>query len=82
MNKKVIPGKPPTKNQQLVLEYLQEFIGKNHYSPTYSEIAEHFEWSGGNAAVGHVQLLAKRGLITLQKGKARTIRIPEPVGAE
>lgn len=62
-----------TKPQQKVLSFLKDFHKRNGYSPTRSEISEHFRWSGPNAAECHLVPLARKGAIRLVPAIGRGI---------
>jgi repressor LexA len=63
-----------TERQAQILIFIENFIQENDYSPTIREIAEHFKMSD-KGAYDHVIALIKKGCITCQAGKSRTIRI-------
>ena len=63
-----------TKRQVQILKFIRNFIEENDYSPTFRDIAEHFKITV-NGAQYHVIALEKKGCITYQKGKSRTITI-------
>lgn len=62
-----------TKKQQKVLSFLKTFHKRNGYSPTRSEISEHFGWAGNNAAECHLVPLARKGAVRLAPNVARGI---------
>ena len=46
-----------TEKQSEVLEFIVEHLERHHRTPSYAEIAGHFEWSSPNAAQAHVRSL-------------------------
>jgi repressor LexA len=64
-----------------VLAFLHEEAARGH-SPSLAEIAAEFGFSSRNAAQKHVQALAEAGLIGLQPGQKRGIRLPGASGRE
>ncbi|MBI5273860.1 MAG: repressor LexA [Chlamydiales bacterium] len=64
-----------TPNQKDVLHFIHEFIEKNHYSPSFREIQAHFSFSSIASVHKHIQSLAKKGIIELKKGRARSISL-------
>ncbi|WDS37214.1 transcriptional repressor LexA [Pseudoxanthomonas sp.] len=58
-----------------VLAFLQEQAAHGH-APSLAEIAAAFGFASRNAAQKHVQALADAGLIVLQPGQKRGIRLP------
>jgi len=63
---------PLTDRQAEVLAFILYFRAANQFSPTTREIAEHFGFLQ-TAAQNHIRALEKKGAITTQPGKARTI---------
>jgi len=48
--------------------------------PTRAEIASHFGFRSANAAEDHLKALARKGMIELQSGVSRGIRLTESLG--
>jgi len=44
-------------------------------APTYREIADRFGFSSANAVRSHLRLMAKKGMVTLPRGKARGLKV-------
>jgi len=63
-----------TERQAQILFFIENFIERNSYSPTVREIGEHFKMSP-KGAHDHVSALLKKGFITSNSNKPRTIRI-------
>lgn len=66
--------KEATKKQKEVLNFIALFIEANGYSPSFAEIAHHFGIYP-NAAHDFVSALAKKGHLSVSKGRARGISI-------
>jgi repressor LexA len=68
-----------TRIQQQILDFLQRFQQANGSMPTRQEITAHFGFGSPNAITGHLRLMRKKGVITSQPGKARSLRISTPL---
>lgn len=69
-----------TKRQSEVLNYIQQFIQKNHYSPSYREIMHHFELSSLGSVYKHITVLKRKGVLHAEKKAGRSLapaEIPE-----
>jgi len=66
-----------TARQQQILELVQRFIARTGYPPTRSEIAAELGFRSVNAAEQHLRALARKGVIRLQPGASRGIRLCE-----
>lgn len=64
-----------TKKQNDVYEYIKLFITSNGYSPTLSEIGQHFAVAVTVARTCYVDVLERKGYIARVQGKGRTMRI-------
>ena len=69
-----------TDKQKGVLEFISHFYAANFYPPSVQEIASS-QSVACNTIQGHVEALDKKGYITKQSGKARSI-ILTPKGRE
>ncbi len=63
------------KRQRELLEFLRQFIHKNGYSPTLSEIADAMNVSSLATIHEHLQALIKKGIIKRYEGAVRGIEI-------
>jgi len=63
----------PSKRQMEVLAFVTKFQKRKEYSPSLSEIAEHFDVSIPTIHE-HVSYLQKKGLLSARKGKKRSIQ--------
>lgn len=53
-----------TPKQKQVLEYIEQFIQKNDYSPSYREIADNFGFSSVATVAEHIENLKLKGYLT------------------
>ena len=67
--------RPLTKNQKRVLDFLRQFIADKGFAPTQAEIARGLGFRSANAAAEHLRLLARKGVLQVTPGQARSIRI-------
>ncbi len=65
-----------TKRQKEILDFITEFIGREGYSPSMEEIAEHFRFASLNAVFKHLESLSNRGYLRRDPNRARSIEIP------
>lgn len=66
-----------TKRQREIVDFIDEFIGQNNYSPSYREIMNHFGFSSLGSVYKHIAVLKRKGVIKAQKNSARSISIEE-----
>lgn len=66
---------PPTAAQLQVLDFIRDFTAKHRYAPTLREIRDRFGWATIASAQHHLEPLKFKGLVTWEKGKARTLRV-------
>lgn len=64
-----------TKRQKEILDFLEEFIHHNGYSPSMEEIAEHFQIASVNAIYKHLESLRRRGFLRRDPNRARSIEL-------
>jgi repressor LexA len=64
-----------TKRQKEILEFLEQFINYNGYSPSMEEIAKHFHIASVNAVYKHLESLKKRGFLRRDPNRARSIEL-------
>ena len=69
-----------TTRQQEILEFIRDTLESFGAPPTRAEIATAFGFASHNAAEEHLRALARKGLITLEPGSARGIRLVEQLG--
>lgn len=69
-----------TPRQQEILDLIRSFIRDTGYPPTRAEIARTLGFRSANAAEEHLKALARKGVIELQPGASRGIRMLEEPG--
>ncbi len=69
-----------TSRQQEILDFIRDSLEALGAPPTRAEIAQAFGFASHNAAEEHLKALAKKGLIVLEPGAARGIRLVEQLG--
>lgn len=62
--------KPLTEKQQAVLDFLEEFCGRQGYPPTVREVAAHFAIQP-RAAADHLEALKRKGHLRREPGLSR-----------
>lgn len=71
-----------TRRQQEILNFIRDRIAADGMPPTRAEIAAAFGFASPNAAESHLRALAQKGVIRLESGSARGIRLTQEDGAE
>lgn len=69
-----------TTRQQEILDFIKNSLEVLGAPPTRAEIAQAFGFASHNAAEEHLKALAKKGIIILEPGSARGIRLVEQLG--
>ncbi|HCZ13164.1 MAG TPA: repressor LexA [Candidatus Accumulibacter sp.] len=69
-----------TARQQEVLDFIRNTLEILGAPPTRAEIANAFGFASHNAAEEHLKALARKGIIVLEPGSARGIRLVEQLG--
>ena len=64
-----------TEKQKLILRFISDFIEKNKFPPTRSELAAHFGFRSPNAAEAHLRALENKSVIGIERGAARGITL-------
>jgi repressor LexA len=64
-----------TKPQHLLKRFLEDRADNDEPPPTYREICARFGYKSTKAAADLVDALQKKGLVTIEKGRARGIRL-------
>lgn len=67
----------PTEIQRRVFDFVSDELAVGHPAPTPREIAAKFGWSSKRAAECHVEALIRKGWLTSEPGKARSLRLVE-----
>ncbi|MBM4016520.1 MAG: transcriptional repressor LexA [Planctomycetes bacterium] len=71
--------RPLTVRQLRVIDFVRRFTRDHGYPPTQAELAAGLGFRSVNAAVQHLRLLARKGVVALAPGRARGIRLTEVV---
>jgi len=71
-----------TPRQHQIMELIRHHIRDTGFPPTRAEIARELGFRSANAAEEHLRALARRGVIELQRGISRGIRLCEAVQDE
>ena len=69
-----------TPRQQEILDFIRNTLEVLGAPPTRAEIANAFGFASHNAAEEHLKALARKGIIVLEPGSARGIRLVEQLG--
>lgn len=69
-----------TSRQQEILDFIRNHQETLGMPPTRAEIARSFGFASANAAEEHVKALARKGLLMLEPGSSRGIRLVEQLG--
>lgn len=69
-----------TPRQQEILDFIRSTLEVLGAPPTRTEICNAFGFASPNAAEDHLRALAKKGVIVLEPGSARGIRLVEQLG--
>lgn len=64
-----------TEKQQEILNFIQEFIELNSYSPSYREIGKHFGIASTFGVKRHIDALIKKGCLNSESNFSRTLSI-------
>ncbi len=64
-----------TKKQKHILDFIENYIKKNDYSPTLEEIASHFKLSSVATVHQHVAALKQKGYLNKTENQRRSINI-------
>jgi repressor LexA len=68
-----------TPRQQQIVDFLLKHQQARGIMPTAQEIAAQFGFRSPNAVTSHLRLLRKKGIIASEPGKARSLRIINPL---
>jgi len=74
--------KPLTDRQQKILDFIEQAIIQDGFPPTIAEIADAFGVRSTNSVRGHLQALARKGVIELVPAASRGIRLLKPTVAQ
>lgn len=76
-----ISKKPLTDRQREILVFIEKALVQEGFPPTIAEIAQAFSVQS-NSIRGHLQALARKGVIELVPGASRGIRLLKPAAGE
>lgn len=66
-----------TEIQRQVFEFIRDRLASGYPAPTSREVAAKFGWSSKRAAECHISALIRKGVLTSELGKARSLRVVE-----
>jgi repressor LexA len=69
-----------TARQQEILDFITRTVAQEGRPPTRTEVCTAFGFRSPNAAEAHLRALEAKGVIAIDEGRARGIRLPEPPG--
>jgi repressor LexA len=64
-----------TKRQRELIDFIQNYISINRYSPSYREISHHFGFSSLGSVHKHLVTLKKKGFLLSESNSSRSITI-------
>ncbi len=64
-----------TKKQLAVLDFIQDFVEENGYTPSYREIMAGLSLSSVSAVAEHVDNLVAKGVLRKNPGAARSLEV-------
>ncbi|HEV8051617.1 MAG TPA: transcriptional repressor LexA [Parachlamydiaceae bacterium] len=69
-----------TKRQRELIDFIQDFISSNRYSPSYREIGNHFGFASLGSVYKHINTLKKKGALFSESKVSRSVTtVEEPV---
>lgn len=66
-----------TKRQREIVDYIDQFINANRYSPSYREICRHFGFTSVASASKHILALKRKGALINESGASRSMALSE-----
>jgi repressor LexA len=63
--------KPLSPKELSVLKFIEFFIGENGFSPTFTEIRDHFEFASINSVQNYIKQLSSKGYISVPGGNLK-----------
>jgi len=66
-----------TGQQQAIRNFIETEVAAGRPCPSQREIAQHFGFASKTAVVCHVRALVKKGVLAVQTGKARSLRLAD-----
>ncbi len=68
-----------TKRQQQILDFIRDAQRDVGHAPSFREIAAHFGFRSVRAVQDHVRALTRKGALSQQAGKARSLQVVSPL---
>ena len=68
-----------TTKQRALADFIENHRQQHDGAPTYQEIANRFGFRSLNAVTSHVRLLRQKGVLALETGRARSLRVIRPL---
>lgn len=62
-----------TSKQREILHFIQRFIEQHHYSPSYREIMQYFDFTSPGSVYKHIRTLKRKGVLTAEKNSHRSL---------
>ncbi|OGG95334.1 MAG: repressor LexA [Candidatus Lambdaproteobacteria bacterium RIFOXYD12_FULL_49_8] len=69
-----------TKKQQVIFDYIIEYIEDHQYPPSVRDIAAHFDLASAGGVHKHLKNLVEKGFISLDPNVSRSIRVLKGAG--
>ncbi len=67
-----------TPKQHEILQYIQNYIEQNQYSPSYREIMDHFSLASPGSIYKYIRTLKRKGALSAEKKCSRSLSLTEP----
>lgn len=64
-----------TKKQHDIYSFIEEFIHKNNFSPSYRDIQEKFGFSSLGTVYNYIKLLKRKGMLSAEKQCGRSVAL-------
>ena len=71
-----------TETQKSILDFIQDFQGRQGIAPTHREICERFGYSSYGTVYKHLKLLEQKGYLTRDWNQKRGIQLVQPEGQD
>lgn len=68
-----------TQRQKEILEFIEDFQGREGIAPTHREICEHFNYSSYGTVYKHLKLLAEKGYLWRDWNQKRGLKLLKPI---
>jgi len=67
----------PTKKQKQLLDFIEQFLDKNGYSPSYREIMSALDYRSVSTVAEHINNLTRLGLLVKSPSNPRSLELPK-----